>query len=76
MPARQVRLDADVTAELQRLADEQGGSVASHANRRLRAALSITARQPAVAHDPDVVPVVPQRATVSGARPRLLRRPR
>lgn len=40
---RQVRLDDDVVTALERLVDAQGeGSIASHANRRLRQALGLT----------------------------------
>lgn len=38
---RQVRLDDDVTAELERRAATDGGSVALHANRELRSRLGL-----------------------------------
>lgn len=44
----QVRLDEDVKAALQLLADETGGSIAQHANARLRQALGLPKTRGAV----------------------------
>lgn len=41
MKGRQVRLDPEIAAALEAIADEEGGSVAQHANRKLRRALGL-----------------------------------
>lgn len=41
MKGRQVRLDPEIAAALEAIAESEGGSVAQHANRKLRGALGI-----------------------------------